>query len=415
MISYLLIRFFTFPLMFLPYSWIHALGNRLGILTYYLIPKFRKRALSNLSLAHDLHLSEKEIIQTAKESFQNLMITCLEYPKFSGEKNIHRIATCINPETADEWMKKGRGLIFFCGHQANWEILFLEGTSRMPGVAIGRPIKNRFLYRWILSIRQKYGGKIITPKNAAFEGLKALKRGAFLGIVGDQGMPDSGFSSKFLGRLAWTSPLPAILSYRTETPMIVATTKRRAGKYEITYSEPLFPDVAEPMEKEITRLMERALALLEESIKKVPGQWLWQHNRWKQQTLDKIKRAFRQDAIGIILPEDPKILDFILPDLGTFRDIYPTEYIQLMVPKKELGRSILKEAEVISYESIEELFRQDYRLKLLFNFTPYKKLSRHYLHLSTLEAFSLDDLKKQAKMQQVIPFSELLKKVILNA
>lgn len=415
MISYLLIRLLTLPMMFFPYSWIHALGNRLGSVAYYLMPKFRKRALSNLSLAQGLRLSKKEIIQTAKEAFQNLMITCLEYSKFSREKEIHRVASCVNPEAADDFMKRGKGVIFFCGHQANWEILFLEGTSRMPGVAIGRPIKNQYLYRWILSIRQKYGGKIITPKNAAFEGLKALRRGAFLGIVGDQGMPDSGFSSKFLGRLAWTSPLPAILSFRTQTPLIVATTKRRSGHYYITYSDPILPDIAEPMEKEIERMMKRALEILEDSIKKTPGQWLWQHNRWKQQTLDKIKKPFRYDAIGILLPEDPETLKLILPQLGVFREIYPTEYIQIHVPKNYQELCRLPDAEILPYNNSEELFKRDYRLKLVFNLTNYKKLRAHYLRLSALEVFDFSDLKKQAHMDQIAPFSQLIKQAVLRA
>ncbi|WP_442975472.1 lysophospholipid acyltransferase family protein, partial [Salmonella enterica] len=96
-------------------------------------------------------------------------------------KNIAKVARCENSEKADELMANGKPVIFFCGHQSNWEILFLEGTSRMPGVAIGRPIKNEVLYRWITAMREKFGGKMIAPKNAAREGLRGLKRGAFLG------------------------------------------------------------------------------------------------------------------------------------------------------------------------------------------------------------------------------------------
>ena len=112
----------------------------------------------------------------------------------------------------------------------------------MPGVAIGRPIKNKLLYNWVTSIRQKFGGKMIAPQNAIREGLRGLKKGAFLGIVGDQGMPNSGFSSPFFGRNAWTSPIAAILSHRTGSPIMVATTHRSEGKYSIHYSEPIWPN-----------------------------------------------------------------------------------------------------------------------------------------------------------------------------
>jgi Kdo2-lipid IVA lauroyltransferase/acyltransferase len=238
--TYLLIRLFTLPFAFLPYRAIHACGRLLGTLVYHLVPGYRKRALSNLALA--LKLPNKEIRTLAKKSLQTLATTCLEYPKLAREKQIHRIAECENPETAESLISKGQGVIFFCGHQSNWELLFLEGTSRMPGAAIGRPTKNHYLYDWIQSIRQKFGGTMLPRKDAIRGGLKALREGKFLGIVGDQALPESGYSSLFLGRLAWTSPLPALLAYKTNSPLFVATTRYEKGKYRIRYSEPLYPN-----------------------------------------------------------------------------------------------------------------------------------------------------------------------------
>lgn len=401
-LSFFFLRLATWPFSLLSYSALHRTGKALGSYAYYLMPRFRKRALSNLALATTLALSEEEIIRYAKESFQNLIITCLEYSKLAKEKEISRVAFCENPEKAAALLQEGKGVIFFCGHQSNWEILFLEGTSRMPGVAIGRPIKNSALYEWIVSIREKFGGKIITPQNAAREGLRALKKGKFLGIVGDQGMPDSGFSSLFLGRRAWTSPLPALLSYRTELPIIVATTKRENGKYAIHYSDPLWPDTSRAAETEIPRLMERALALLEEKIKARPGEWLWQHNRFKQQTPEKLKRPFRQEAIAIFLPDDQEELEKILPHLPFFRTLYPHEFLTLFVPQKFQHLVALDECEMIIYSEKKALFVRDYRFKLIYNFTPWQKLSKHFRSLAAFHTVTLADLKKRANLTELL-------------
>lgn len=409
-LSYFLIRTLTSPAVWLPYPAVHYLGRKLGSIAYYLIPSYRKRALSNLALAADLHLQEHEIVDFAKQSFQNLFITCLEYPKLSSLTKIHTIAACENPQEADRIMKEGKGLIFFCGHQANWEILFLEGTSRMPGVAIGRPIKNRVLYDWILDMRQKFGGKIVSRNNAIKEGLRALKAGSFLGIVGDQGMPDSGYTSPFFGRSSWTSPMPAILSYRTGAPIIVATTKRKKDKYYIHYSDPIFPNSAEPMEKEVDRMMRKSLGLLEASIAQSPGEWLWQHNRWKQQTLDKIKRPFRYESICIILPEEKDLFEEIKSHLATFREIYPYEFITLRVPQN--FDASLPNAEIIPYSSEKELLVTDYRFKLIFNFSKYTQVRKHFLRLSAFTVVNLEDLKKLAGKST--SFSELLQKAICH-
>lgn len=381
-VSYLAFRLITFPLTFFPYKWLHALGNRLGLIVYHCYPKYRKRALSNLALASDLELSPEAIVRLAKASLQNLMITALEYPKLAREGEIHQLATCENPKTAEEILKTGKGVIFFCGHQANWEILFLEGTSRMPGVAIGRPIKNSDLYRWVITIREKFGGKIIPPSNALKEGLRALKSGKFLGIVGDQGMPDSGFSSLFLGRRAWTSPLPALLSLRTGCPIIVATTRRENGHYFIHYSDPIWPTP----EKEPDAIMRTILAIFEKSIKERPSEWLWTHNRWKQQLPGKVKKTFRQDAICLIFPDDPTIIE----SFSSIRKIYPTEFLTAFVPEKTTIKLPL-DIEVKRYRTIDDILVPDYRFKLILNFTQDKRVEPHFRQLSALTVQHLNN------------------------
>lgn len=380
MLAYLLIRFFTFPLAYLPYSWLHALGRLLGPIAYQMFPKWRKRALSNIALV----FPTQDPRPLARACFQHLLITCLEYPKLAREKEISRIAICENPETALELMKNGKGVIFFCGHQANWELLFLEGTSRMPGVAIGRPIKNKYLYSWIKGMRERMGGKVFSPKEAVKEGLRALKQGKFLGIVGDQGMPDSGFSCPFLGRLAWTSPLPALLSIRTGAPIIVADIRRENGKYFIQYSDPLYPSP----NQEIDSLMRTVLGVFEKRLLGHPEQWLWIHNRWKQQVPNQLKKPYRQDAFAIFLPNNR----FLVEQVSAFRELYPREFIVCFVPDHLSAQCTLSDAEIVSYKMPCDLLQQDFRFKLLFNFTEYSQIDQHYQKLSVSFIVRLEDL-----------------------
>jgi Kdo2-lipid IVA lauroyltransferase/acyltransferase len=392
LLSFLCIRMATFPFAYLPTSWTQKIGQILGTATFYLYPKFRKRTLSNLALV--LSLSEHELVALAKKSMQNLMITVLEYAKLSSLKDIHQVAYCQNPETAQAIIDKGQGVIFFCGHQANWEVLFIEGTKRMPGVAIGRPVKNQFLYRWVLKLREQNGGKIIAPQNAIRESLRALKKGSFLGIVGDQGMPDSGFSSPFFNKNAWTSPMPALLAYRTGCPIIVATTRREGKKYCITYSNPIFPNQEESQEKEIARLMETSLGLLEQSILEKPEEWLWQHNRWKQQTVGRIKRAFRLESLLILLPNQQEAFEQVLPHLSSFREAYPLEFMTVYSPFATEA-PLIKDAEILT--SPNELDK--YRFKLIFNLTEDPKLHLPFLKCGAIKGvhmphFTADALKR---------------------
>jgi KDO2-lipid IV(A) lauroyltransferase len=391
-LEYLLIRLATLPISFLPYSFLHRLGTWLGELAFYCMPKFRKRVLSNLSLAPALNLSSEEIFRIAKGSFHNLMITCLEYAKLAREKDISKIAVCENPEVAANFVQKGQGVIFFCGHQANWEILFLEGTSRMPGVAVGRPILNRFLYRWVIDMREKFGGKIIDRNKAVKEGLRGLKNGAFLGIVGDQAMPESGFSSEFLGRKAFTSTIPALLAYRTKSPLFVATIQRKKGKYHIRYSDPLHVDPEKEMGEEVSRLMHESLRIFENSVKDCPEQWLWQHNRWKRQSPGVVRRTYCFDSLCIAMPEDESF-EKLWPYLETLKKIYPEEHLTLLLPSREKLRTIPFEISAVRYyDHIDDLLVPDYAPKLLFNFTHSSALTKHYEKCSVLKVVTLEDV-----------------------
>ncbi len=381
-LNYWIFRIFTYPLQFLPFPTLHRLGQVIGLAIYYLYPKYRKRTLSNLALATALNLTSRQIVTLAKASLQNLAITTIEYPRLYREKKISSIARCENPEVANSLLKQGKGVIFFCGHQANWEILFLEGTSRMPGVAIGRPIHNRLLYDWAIRLREKFGGTIIAPKDAYRASVKALKAGKFLGIVGDQGMPDSGFSSPFLGREAWTSPLPALLSKRTGCPIIVATIRRESGKYLIHYSDPIEP------QENTDAMMRQVLSLFEESIKARPHEWLWTHNRWKQQLPGRLKKPFRHDSVALIFGTDPEALDW-LPKL---RELYPREQLTAFVPTAINCSS----CEVIPYEHPDH-FPADYRFKLVINFSQFPQLSRHFKRLSALRAFHFSHPKEMIR------------------
>ncbi len=409
---YRLIRIGTYPCTVMPYSWIHRLGKILGTIAYHLMREYRKRALSNLALANDLALTPKQVVYYARKSFQNLAINCLEYPKFSKETDFSHVIHCENPEVATSISDQGKGVIFFCGHQSNWEVLFLDGTSRMSGIAIGKPIKNRQLYNWILSIREKNGGKIIAPRNAVKEGLRALKKGGFIGIVGDQGMPDSGYSFPFLGRRAWTSTAPALLAYKTNSPIIFATTRRTKGGYRIRYCDPIWPDTSKSVEQEVIRMMDQTLTLLQESIKESPGEWLWQHNRWKQQTTHNLYKRFRQDCICLILPE--KGFEELLPHLSTLKEIYPLVFLFLLVPEKYRNIPLIEADETIYYRSLSETLLPDLRFKLIFNFTNYQKIHTHYEKLSAFEVLNLSALKKLAEphLQPHHTLSDIFKRAL---
>lgn len=387
MIGYYLLRMIGGIISLLPYPTLHAVGRTLGVVIYYVHRPFRKKTMTNLAIAYGKTKSIEERRKIAKRSFQNLMITCLEF--FRLKKSKGKLAEIVTMEGGEEVFKlieKGQGIVFLTGHQANWEIPFIGLTAHAKGIAIGRPIKNKRLYEWVLSVREMNGGKIVMPRFAIKKGMEALGRGEFLGIVGDQAFPESSYSYPLFGTRAWTTSAPALIAYRTKSPLVVAMTKRVKGKYVITGSPLLWPDTTKPLKEEVVRLMDEAMGYLERSIQERPHEWMWQHDRWKQQQIDHVKRKYRYGFVLVVLPLEIDI------DFTMFRKIYPRSFLTFLAPK---GAHIpIHDVDVIEYREEKDLFLDDWRYQIVIDLYGCAKMRRHYRNLGAFQTLSLQKMKK---------------------
>ncbi len=387
-ISYCLLRSCLVLFAFLPVKVIYFLGKVLGLLAYYASKHYRKLIMSNLAIAKNLNLTEKEMCRIAKESFQNLVITTLEYgrmkPKILRFLKSKRVVAPDYPE------------VLVSGHQANWELCFLHVTSQKKSVAIGRPIKNHYLYQWIISLRELFGGKIISPGKALKEGVLAIKNRWSIGIVGDQALPESSYSYPFFGTRAWTSSAPALLAYKTGSPLVLVTTKRVGYNYHIGYSEPILPDLTQSLKKEVKRMMDEVMRLMEKSISESPGQWLWLHNRWKQGKTHGLKRCFRHDFILFIFPDSEEQAVLI----ATFREIYPRAFFTIYLPESQRDKESFLDDEIRYYQTDRDLLKREWTFQMLVDFTDNKQIQKHFLSLGVQEVLTEKRLYKLAEKKR---------------
>jgi len=406
-LTYLLFRSVGFFISLLSYKAIYRVGMVLGAVVFIFHRSFRKKAMTNLAICYGDKLDEKGRKRIARRSFQNIMITCLEFFRLKKSKgNIEEIVHLKNNPKVVELLEKGQGVIFLSAHQGNWEIPFIALTEKYAGIAIGRPIKNKRLYDYIMSVRQMHGGTIIMPKQATSQGIKALKAGKFLGIVGDQAYPQSSYSYPLFGTRAWTTASPALLAYKTNCPIVVGTNRRIKGHYIVAGSDPIWPDLTKPLREEMPRMMDLAMQKLETSIKNTPHQWMWIHDRFKQQTINEIKRKYRFAFVLIILP--PDTTDY-LATLSLLKRIYERSFITCFVPE---GVTIEEEGMTFkNYSTPEELLIRDWRFQILFDFADLKGVQRHFKKLGVFEVLTLKKLQKHGpNLEQAIQ-QECLKTV----
>lgn len=414
---YLLISI-TYPLSHLPLAYLHRLAQILARIIYFFPLKEKKRVLTNLSIAHKLKLKPKEKNKIALKSFQNLFITLLEY--FYLRKNprqVDAMIKCENYDVIENLLKNKQAFLLLSAHQANWELPFLFFSKRFKMKAVGRPIKNKVLYRWILSIRQMFGGTIIPPQNAIKQGIQTLKEGSVFGMVMDQAYPESSYHYPLLGTRAWSTLAPALIAHKAKAPIVVISLKRVKHHCVMSLSQAIWPKEGK-LKEQAPRLMDCVYAFLEKSIAQNPGDWLWIHNRWKQVGINAIARKWRHDFILLIFPKNPIIFQKLVSSLPTLRSLYPRSFFTLMIPSCFSEHGIPLEAHKIYYQKAKDLILDDIPYQMLLNFSEENKIENHYSKQGVLEILSLDTIKKIAKKKTSkhlsLPIGELYKIAFLR-
>jgi len=104
-----------------------------------------------------------------------------------------------------------------------------------------------------------------------------LRSGGGVGVLSDQHAGDHGVWTPFFGRLASTSPLPALLAKRTRAALIAAgvyTTGR--ARWRMVFTERFDQKGAS-----VAVLTSKINEVIEQQIRRAPEDWFWVHNRWK--------------------------------------------------------------------------------------------------------------------------------------
>lgn len=417
-LSYFSLRIFLFPFRFLPGPFLHGFANAIAHIAFYCFPKIRKRLFSNLALATKLQLSHEERKVISIKSLKSLILTVLEFSKMDQKKNVlqgeEALFTIENTGPLISQNKKKKGLIIFAGHQGNWEMALLKISQEYPCVCIVKEQKNPHINRWITHVRSKYNAELMDSRLVLKKCLTALNEGKFVIICGDQATTQSPYHENFLGRSLYRTTLPALLAYKTNSPIVVAAISRDGYKNKGVLSNPIVPNPSLPKQAEISRMMGELFSSFEASIVQKPEDWFWLQNLWKQEVVQFAYKNFKYESILIVLPENEQIpLQDQLDLIGFFRKIYRRSFIDVFASKAFID---LCKANVslIPYQTVADLLVQDDRYKLLFNFSDHK-INRHFLKQSVLGAFSKADLVRFAKKRGLSRETKDLKEILKYA
>jgi KDO2-lipid IV(A) lauroyltransferase len=118
--------------------------------------------------------------------------------------------------------------------------------------------------------------------------LALLKSGRGFAILPDLRVPSPDVEVPFLNGTANVSHGGATFAVATGAPVVVAMMRRENGLHVFDHLATLRPDpdVAD-RRAEAARITREAMKLLDEGIRRTPGQWLWYNKRWILQPVKK--------------------------------------------------------------------------------------------------------------------------------
>jgi lipopolysaccharide heptosyltransferase II len=279
-----------------------VLGEFLGFCAWLILPGYRRLARRNVSIAFGNEKSPRQLRRLVRRHFQRLGANLLCSVKLTSMP-LEKMATQIEMENLDaihQKLRAGHPVVLILSHLANWE-LFAHILPKFIGYVrnstIYQRLGNRFIDEHVRRVRGRAGVEMFDRREGFENAIKLLRSGGAIGILSDQHAGDHGLWAPFFGRLASTSPLPALLAKRTGAALIgVAIYTAGRARWQIVVSPALDPK-AGPVESLTVKINE----LIASQIRRAPEDWFWVHNRWKTPKPDFLLARYRR---GVHLPSN---------------------------------------------------------------------------------------------------------------
>ena len=263
------------------------LGRSVGRLAYSLAGNLRKTGATNLRLAFP-EKTETEREELLRECFDSLGRQLGFFSQFST-RSLDELKDMVEPHGLEHLenakAQMNGGLILFTAHLGAWELTsFGPSLFGHPFNFLVRRIDNAKIEQLVDRTRIRFGNETIDKLSAARSMLKLLRSNGVLGLLPDLNALDSeAIFVDFFGVPAATNFIMAKLALRTKSPIIpiFAPWDEEKGKYLLLVGPPVSFEPTGNEEEDVRGLTMTLSQLIENQIRRYPGQWLWIHKRWK--------------------------------------------------------------------------------------------------------------------------------------
>lgn len=266
----------------LPLSLGRAAGRAVGRLAWHIVRRERRKALANIAIAFpEWPLHQRRA--TIRAMFRHLGMSLFEIgwlPNLTLE-NLRKFTVVEGLDRVVAQVTAGRSVVIFTGHCGNWEWLAYTGGLHGPVTVMQRERSEKGMAEFISGLRATAGIRTVDrgSAGAARELIQGLRKPGIFAFLIDQNIRAESAEVPFFGRLALTPIGPARLAIRGGALVGCAFVERRAdGMQHVRFQEL----IETSRDDDPVELTTRVTAAIEDQIRRVPEQWVWMHDRWRQ-------------------------------------------------------------------------------------------------------------------------------------
>lgn len=280
------------------------LGGMLGTLVFHL--GVRRRVASHM-IARTLRLRGIHRRDVVRRSYASMGASFTELWTVGGVDGGERHLVCGNPAWLAQALRRHPGCVFLTPHLGNWD-LGAHGLARLvPKLfAYAKAQHNELVDEATNAQRAKAGITVLLTRRGdrttAVQVLRGLRDGCPVGLMADQAPArEEGAEAVFMGVATECHAGPAFFAKKARVPIVPGLcVRRRAGEFCLVVGRPLPHDAGDE-----AALTQAAMDLLAAMIGAVPGQYFWQHKRFRKRSGPSGRRVEPWRAHGLSLLKNP--------------------------------------------------------------------------------------------------------------
>ncbi len=256
------------------------LGGGLGVLAFHL--RVRRR-VATCMVQRGVGLAGPARAKVLRRSYASMGANFLEVWSAGRPGGIGTGLTVLNPRWMGAMHRRHPGCVLVMPHLGSWD-LAAYAMGRIFTVLSYAKVQHNLAVDRLLNQRRTALGQTILltgqgDRTAAVRALRALRSGQALALLADQRpSKDEAEAARFLGQPAWCHSGPAFFARRAGVPLMGGCCLRiRAGRSVMVVGRPWTPAAEVPTSVVTQQVMDH----LTSWIRAHPGQYFWQHRRFR--------------------------------------------------------------------------------------------------------------------------------------